>query len=69
MLLDEQTVSKLVKMGQNTLNGVVLLHNGNITAPGLIGRILITLKRLLGFFDFLSTYEAHTKIIISQRQV
>ena len=54
-------------MGQNTLNGVALLHNGNITALRLIGRILITLKRLLGFFDFSSTYEAHTKIGISQR--
>ena len=56
-------------MGQNTQNGVALLHNGNITALGLIGRILITLKRLLGFFKFFSTYEAHTKIIISQRQI
>ena len=64
-----KTVSKLVKMGQNTLNGVALLHNGNITALGLIGRILITLKRLLGFLNFLGTNEAHTKIIISQRQV
>ena len=64
-----KTVSKLIKMGQNTLNGVALLHNGNITALGLIGRNLITFKRLLGFVDFYSTYEAHTKIIISQRQV
>ena len=64
-----KTVSKLVKMSQNTLNGVALLHNGIITALGLIGRILITFKRLLGFFGFFSTYEAHTKTIISQRQV
>ena len=64
-----KTVSKLIKMGQNTLNGVALLHNGNLTALWFIGRILITFKRLLGFFDFFSTYEADTKIIISQRQV
>ena len=64
-----KTVSKLIKMGQNTLNGVAPLHNGNLTALWFIGRILITFKRLLGFFDFFSTYEAHTKIIMSQRQV
>ena len=47
-----KTVSKLIKMGQNTLNGVAPLHNGNLTALWFIGRILITFKRLLGFFDF-----------------